>query len=199
MSLVLVLTFTFTFGYSNFKNQIAIAEGDDTGIDLINDNLKDKTKVEKYEKSEGSSQKIVFDNFEDKMMYTLYKYRDIKSSVFDSRIIQKTLNKELDKMSSINDKLLGYGHETMPNCTWVETDFHTIYYCYGLIGFTLIIVIPILLISISGLKCLLDIKNMTKEKFILGFGYGIGLFILYSVGYTMQFAQTVFYLVLLFL
>ena len=38
---------------------------------------------------------------------------------------------------------------------------------------------------------------MTKEKFILGFGFGISLFILYSVGYTMQFSQTVFYLVIL--
>lgn len=195
LSFILVTTFTSTFGFSNFKNQMLISEGDDIGVDLISDNLKDFNELSKYD--ENNENKIELVSFEDKMLYTLYKYRDIRSSVFDNRIIQKTLNKELDSLNSINDKLFGYGHDTMPNCTWVETDVHTIYYCYGLVGFTLVLLIPLGFIAINGIRCLINIKQMTKEKFILGFGFGISLFILYSVGYTMQFSQTVFYLVIL--
>ena len=195
ISCVLIGTFTSTYGFSNFKNQLLISEGDDTGVDLINDNLKDLDELSKYD--DNNENRVELKTFEDKILYTLYKYRDIRSSVFDNRIIQKTLNKELDSLNSINDKLFGYGHETMPNCTWVETDVHTIYYCYGLVGFTLVLLIPLGFIAINGIRCLINIKQMTKEKFILGFGFGISLFILYSVGYTMQFSQTVFYLVIL--
>lgn len=196
MSIILISTFSSTFGYANFENQLDILEGDDIGVDLISDNLTEDIIFDEIEIMEND--KKFMSIFANRMTLTLYKYRDIRSSVFDNRTIQKTLNKYLRSLSPLQDKILGYGHDNMPNCTWVETDVYTIYYCYGLLGFLLVIVIPIIFISINGLKCLLDIKKMNKSKFILGFGYGIALFIIYSVGYTMQFAQTVFYLVMLF-
>lgn len=196
LSIILLATFTHTFGYDNFKNQLGAAEGDDTGVNLISDNLFDDSKFEEYEKMANNKEYMKL--FENRMMLTLYKYRDIKSSVFDNRTIQKTLNRYLWSISPFRDKLLGYGHDNMPNCTWVETDIYTIFYCYGIIGFLIIIVIPIGYISLNGLKCLFHIKKMTRTKFLFGLVYGISLFVLYSVGYTMQFAQTTFYLALLF-
>ena len=191
ISLVLISTFNLTYGYANFKNQISISEGDETGdINLIEDNIDDYEDSTMQENPDLST-------FENRMVYTLYKYRDIKSSVFDNRTIQKTLNKYLYSISPIKDKIFGYGHDTMPNCNWVETDILTIFYCYGLVGFLLIIVLPLGYIAINGLKCLFNIKKMSISKFILGFGFGLSLAILYFVGYTMQFAQTVFYLIIL--
>lgn len=196
ISIILISTFTSTFGYANFENQLGVAEGDEIGVDLISDNLKEDVTLDDIEIMEHDEKLMSI--FENRMTLTLYKYKDIKSSVFDNRTIQKTLNKYLRSISPIQDKLFGYGHDNMPICTWVETDIYTIYYCYGLLGFLLVIAIPIIYIFINGLKCLLNIKNMNKTKFILGFGSAIALFIIYSVGYTMQFAQTVFYLVVLF-
>lgn len=195
LSVILLGTFTHTFGYDNFKNQLAASEGDSIGADLISANLFDENKYEEYEKKANDKKYISV--FENRMMLTLYRYRDIKSSVFDNRSIQKVLNKYLWSISPLKDKLFGYGHDVMPNCTWVETDIFTIFYCYGIIGF-IIILMPIVYISINGLKCLFNIKKMDRVKFLFGFVYGISLFVLYSVGYTMQFAQTVFYLAILF-
>lgn len=193
VSLIMIFTFRYTFGYDNFKNQINISNGDDVGdVNMIEDNLKNSNKFSDYEKM--NNDKLLIKNFDDRMMLTLYNYRDIKSSVFDNRTIQKTLNKYLWSISSFKDKLFGYGQSDMPNCTWVETDFFTIFYCYGIVGFILIILIPLGYISFNGIRCLIKLKQMTRTKFLMGFGFCIGLFILYSVGYTLQFAQTVFYL-----
>lgn len=193
VSLVMIFSFKYTFGYDNFKNQLDNSNGDDIGnVNLIDDNLKDTGKFEEYEKMSGDIHYVK--KFDNRMMITLYRYRDIKSSVFDNRTIQKTLNRYLWKLSPIKDKLFGYGQSNMPICTWVETDFYTIFYCYGLVGFILIILIPLGLISLNGIKCLIKLKQMTRSKFLIGFGFCISLFILYSVGYTLQFAQTVFYL-----
>lgn len=194
LSLVLVFTLKYTYGFDNFKNQIDIYNGDGEGqINLIEDNLKDNGKLAKY----NTDKNVTLVNFEDRMIYTIYKYRDIKASVFDNRTIQKILNKYLRSISPLSDKLLGYGHSNMPNCTWVETDFLTVFYCYGIVGFILIILIPFGFVCIKGLKCLIDIKKMTRSKFLLGCGLAVSIFALYYVGYTMQFAQTVFYLIIL--
>lgn len=196
ISLIMIFTFKYTFGYDNFKNQLDVADGDDIGnVNMIDDNLKNKDKFDEYEKM--SNDKEYMKKFENRMMLTLYKYRDIRSSVFDNRTIQKTLNKDLWNNSPLKDKLFGYGHSVMPNCTWVETDFFTIFYCYGIVGFILIILIPLGYVAFNGLKCLIYIKQMTRTKYLFGISFGISLFILYSVGYTLQFAQTVFYLVIL--
>lgn len=195
LSMALVLSFKYTFGYDNFKRQVGATNQNKTGVNLISDNLKDTSKYDKYNES---LEKIDYTRpFEDRMIVTLYKYRNIKSSVFDNRTIQKTLNRYLWKISPVKDKLLGYGHDVMPNCTWVETDIHTIFYCYGIIGFILIIIIPIGYVAKNGLICLLHYKKLDNEKLILGFGFAISLFIIYSVGYTMQFAQTIFYFIIL--
>ena len=196
VSLVLICTFPYTFGYNNFKNQLNVSDSDESkDVDLIKDNLSNLEKFNEYETMKYDKQYL--NKFENRMMITLYKYREINSSVFDNRIIQKNINKYLRSISPIKDRLLGYGHDTMPNCNWVETDILSIYYCYGLIGLILVIIIPLGCISILGLRCLFNFKNMTKSKFLLGFGFGISLFVIYSVGYTMQFAQTVFYMIIL--
>ena len=197
LSVILLATFSMTYGYDNFKNQIDVTESDSIGVNLISDNLTDNSKFSEYE--EFQNDKEYLSTFENRLMLTLYRYHDIDSSVFDNRTIQKTINRHLWGISPLKDKLFGYGHDDMPNCTWVETDVHTIFYCYGIIGFILILLVPIGYISINGIKCLINIKKMSNAKFLLGFGYGISLFIIYSVGYTIQYAQTVFYLVILFI
>lgn len=193
ISLIMVFTFKYTFGYDNFRNQLDNSIGDDIGnVNLIDDNLKNNSKFNDYEKM--NIDRSLIKSFDDRMMLTLYNYKDIRSSVFDNRTIQKTLNKYLWSISSFKDKLFGYGQSNMPNCTWVETDFFTIFYCYGIIGFMLVILIPLGYVLFYGIKCLINLKQMTRTKFLIGFGFCIALFILYSVGYTLQFAQTVFYL-----
>jgi len=195
LSLVLLFTFKFTFGYDNFKTQLGISESDQTGVSFIKDNLKDDDIKNKYKDVEQNGLKLY--NFEDRMLYSLIKYYDIDSSVFDNRTLQKTLNRYLWKISPTSDKILGYGHDVMPICTWVETDIHTIFYCYGIVGFILIILIPIGFVVLNGFKCLINLKKLTNSKMILGVGFLLGVFIIYYVGYTMQFAQTVFYFMLL--
>ena len=199
ISLILICTFTKTYGFDNFQNQVSISYGDETGIEMPDDSVIDKNK-DKYEENiiiEQQTPKFEISYFEDRVLYTLYKYRDIKTSVFDNRIIQKTINKEIYRLSPISDKILGYGHDTLPKGIWVETDFHTIYYCYGIMGLILILIIPFLCLALIGLKCLINIKNMNKKKFILGFGLGLSMGVLYIVGYTLQFSQTAFYMIIL--
>ena len=102
VTIILITTFKFTFGYDNFENQLHISDGDDTGVNLISDNLKNDVVFDEIEKFENNKQ--FMSNFENRMTLTLYKYRDIKSSVFDNRTIQKTLNRYLWSVSPIKDK-----------------------------------------------------------------------------------------------
>ena len=200
ITLFLLFTFPKTYGYDNFMNQVSIATGDRTETDLPQDDTTESEENKTEESPENEEENLVIPtdisnvfDFKDRVLYSLYIHKDINTYVFDNRIIQKTINEEIYSLSPINDKLLGYGHETMPQGTWVETDFHTIYYCYGL----LVIIIPFLSLSIIGIKCLLNIKEMNKSKFILGIGLGLSMGIIYLVGYTLQFAQTVFYMIVL--
>jgi len=197
LALVLNLTFTSTFGYSNFNSQIENIGTDNK--EQINNFNPDKVDISNIDSSDQINNKnpILNSTKNNKMILAIYRYETLSSEVFDNRIIQKITNKYLRSISSTTDKMLGYGHDTMPQGIWVETDFHSIYYCYGTIGLILIIIIPYLFIAINGLKCLINIKQMSVSKFLLGAGFGLSFFILFFVGYTLQFAQTVFYLVML--
>lgn len=196
LSLVLLFTFKFTFGYDNFETQLGLTEEEKTGVSFIQDNIINEDLKAKYESIDPKV--ATLPTFEDRMLYSLIKNYDIESAVFDNRSIQKILNKDLRSISPIKDKILGYGHDVMPICTWVETDIHTIFYCYGIIGFIMIIIIPIGFVFLNGLKCLINFKKLTISKMLFGFSYILSVFVIYYVGYTMQFAQTVFYLVILF-
>lgn len=197
---ILASTFTLTFGYRNFNTQMDVYNKDNTTAkEQINTYINDKNLTESLEKEEHeqTTQVKKMGAFEKRLKKAVIEFKNVDFSVFDNRTIQIKLNTFLRSISPINDKLFGYGYHTMINCLWVETDTFSIFFSFGLIGFLLIIFIPVLFLGISGIMCLINYKKMNSTKFLLGFGLGIGLFLITFVGYTVMFSQTVFYLIML--
>lgn len=199
LSIVLVSTFKLTYGYDNFINQRKTSEGTKGNISdlIINVDYNQKLDIDSLVSS--FEQYDTINNLDERLKVVLLDNKEITSKIFDNRDIQKIVNKGLYEYSTFEDKLFGYGHDTLPRFIWVETDGWTIFYCYGLVGFILTIVLPLLYVGISGLRCLIDYKNLTTAKMLLGASTLISIAIIFEVGYTMQFAQTVFYYIILLL
>jgi hypothetical protein len=85
----------------------------------------------------------------------------------------------------------------MINCTWVETDTFAIFFSFGIVGFLLILFIPLMLFVIEGLLTLINYKKLNLNKLILGFSTCIAVGLITFVGYTIHFSQTVFYFIML--
>ena len=135
--------------------------------------------------------------FNENLHVAFKKYQTPNFSTFDNRELQLKINKELQKNSSMSDVLLGYGYYTMINCTWVETDTFAIYFSFGLIGFFLLILLPILYFVVSGLKALINYKTLNFNKMLFGFSMCLSIGLITFVGYTLHFSQTVFYFIIL--
>ena len=199
LSIILVSTFKLTYGYDNFINQSKTSESTKGNISdlIINVDYNQKLDIDSLVSS--FEQYDTINNLDERLKVVLLDSKEITSKIFDNRDIQKIVNKGLYEYSTFEDKLFGYGHDTLPRFIWVETDGWTIFYCYGLVGFILTIVLPLLYVGISGLRCLIDYKNLTTAKMLLGASTLISIAIIFEVGYTMQFAQTVFYYIILLL
>lgn len=196
LTVLLLSTFKLTFGYDNFLNQKKVSNSDDPMTEIVKDiDYNNKIDIDKLVKKDEVIN--IEKNLNQRLEVTLLKIDNIKTTTFDNRNIQKTINKQLYKLSPLKDKLLGYGHDTLPRFMWVETDAWTIFYCYGLIGFLLLIILPLCPLIVSGIKCLIKFKQLTTSKMLLGLSSLIGIAIVFEVGYTIQFAQTAFYFIIL--
>lgn len=196
LTLLLLSTFKLTFGYDNFLNQKKVSNSDDSMTEIVKDiDYNNKIDIDKLVKKDEIIN--IEKNLNQRLEVTLLKIDNIKTTTFDNRNIQKTINKHLYKLSPLRDKVFGYGHDTLPRFMWVETDAWTIFYCYGLIGFLLLIILPLCPLIVSGIKCLIKFKQLTTSKMLLGLSSLIGIAIVFEVGYTIQFAQTVFYFIIL--
>jgi len=195
VSIILLCTLTKTYGYSNFYNQIKVSQNEysydeietekpiydaDDLIDIKDENNKDFEFINRLD-----------------LVSTKMKEKDYK--VFDNRNVQIKYNSYLRDLSPLKDKLFGYGYFTMVNSMWVENDVMGIYYSFGIVGFILIIIVPLIFMVFAGLGCLLKFKDLNSGKLLLGYSFGISLIIITFVGYTLLFSQTVFYLILLWI
>lgn len=200
------LTFKNTYGYKNFYNQSALYNGgvleEKVHLDkYINEENVNKIINNDYQKKENlennNSKKKNVNEFNENLHVAFKKYQTPNFSTFDNRELQLKINKELQKNSSMSDVLLGYGYYTMINCTWVETDTFAIYFSFGLIGFFLLILLPILYFVVSGLKALINYKTLNFNKMLFGFSMCLSIGLITFVGYTLHFSQTVFYFIIL--
>ena len=205
-TLFVCLTFKSTYGYKNFYNQTEIYNGGikEETVDLdkyINEEDIIKIINGDYRKKDNfhdnSTKKKNAYDFDENLSMALKKYETPNFSTFDNRTLQLRINKEIQKNSSLQDKLLGYGYYTMINCTWVETDTFAIFFCFGLVGFLLIIMFPLLYFVLSGLKALINYKTLNFNKMLFGFSMCLSIGLITFVGYTLHFAQTVFYFITL--
>lgn len=193
---LIIFTFNLTYGYENFYNQKKIYD---------RDIKEDSPTIDNYIKEENIHI-IIDDNYDQKkyenefslnLSEAIKKYKTPDFASFDNRTVQLKINKELFKLSSISDKLLGYGYYTMINCTWVETDTFAVFFSFGIVGFILILVIPLLFFIKSGLIALINYKKLNQNKLILGFSMCLAIGLITFVGYTLHFSQTVFYFIML--
>ena len=159
---------------------------------IINNDYRKKENLEN-----NNSKKKNVNEFNENLHAAFKKYQTPNFSTFDNRELQLKINKELQKNSSMSDVLLGYGYYTMINCTWVETDTFAIYFSFGLIGFFLLILLPILYFVVSGLKALINYKTLNFNKMLFGFSMCLSIGLITFVGYTLHFSQTVFYFIIL--
>lgn len=193
VSVILIFTTTSTYGYKNFYNQVKVSQSENSYDKFSTDNITYNPEVDDLEVEDDNLEFIErLDSITEQMEKDNYK-------AFDNRNIQILYNSKLQSISPIKDKLFGYGYFTMVNSMWVETDTLGIYYCFGWVGFALIIVIPALFIAISGIGCLIRFKELNSAKLLLGLSFGLSVVIITIVGYTLFFSQTVFYLIILWI
>lgn len=198
--LCLIVTLPYTFARANLNNQLSIyQEKNNKDIDFITNSIYDSNNTIDITHSQSNKNKI-FKNFtfSKKMDLVLLKNKEIKSQFFDNRQIQLMINKDLRTLAKVDEKLFGYGFQNMPKNTWVETDAFIIYYCFGILGFILLIAVPFLLLLYYGIRDLKYIKKFDNVLYLLAFGVGLDFAILVFVGYILYFAQTVFYFVFIY-
>lgn len=208
LALIMLLSFNKTSGYKNFNNQIEVSKRDiienkltinyfskildskeleDISLEDFTENMKQNAKTKK-----------IFENiFVKRLLKTSYKLRTIDYAIFDNRDVQIKYNNELRKISPIKDKLLGYGYFTIINSLWVETDTLGIFYSFGLVGFLIILLIPIIYIFKYILFSIFDFKNLTISKLLFICAIALNIAIITICGYTMFFSQTVYYFILI--
>jgi hypothetical protein len=132
-------------------------------------------------------------SFEMRTLNAISMISGLRAYIFDSRQVQLRLNAYLASISPLRDRILGYGYFTLPKNIWVETDTFALFFSYGIAGFSLIIGIPFLFCLYWGIRMLLNIRRMTPLSWLYGMGMCLGFCLVTLVGYTMFFAQTVFY------
>jgi len=194
---LVIFTFTSTYGYENFYNQKKMYDKD-LKVDkpALEDYIREEN-INKITDDKYNSDRIYKNDFEIILSKAIKKYKTPDFASFDNRTIQFKINKELFKLSPIKDRLLGYGYYTMINCSWVETDTFAIFFSFGIVGFLLILFIPLMLFVIEGLLTLINYKKLNLNKLILGFSTCIAVGLITFVGYTIHFSQTVFYFIML--
>ena len=195
ISIILCCTLTKTYGYSNFYNQVQVSQNESSYEDFSTGNLTYNPETDVVEKPEKELE-LEFINRLDSITAEM---ENDSYKAFDNRVIQIKYNEKLRQISPMKDKLFGYGYFSMVNSMWVENDTMGIYYSFGLIGFILIILIPLIFMIISGLGCLIRFKELNSSKLMLGLSFGISVVIITLVGYTLLFSQTVFYMIMLWI
>ena len=201
MSFCLLITFNNTIGYDNFYNQVELLQKDisedkftieefSKRLDIIdyadgNDDLAESNKIDKA---------ITENVFIKRLNATSHKLKSIDYKIFDNRDVQLKYNKSLRSISPVKDKILGYGYFTMINSLWVETDSLGIFYCFGLLGFTLIIFMPVAYLALLVLS---NIRKLNVAKLLFIFALGLSIGVITVSGYTIMFAQTSYYFVLI--
>ena len=93
-----------------------------------------------------------------------------------------TLNKY--KLSSAKYKLFGIGYLNQPETLSIERDAFMIMFNFGIIGFLIVLLKPILIWIKSALKILTNIKNIELDTLYLFEGFSIFFCISLYAGYT---------------
>jgi hypothetical protein len=227
LALVLVFTLPYTSARESLEHQISIfrRNTDLSTVSLIKgasriteeDNLVQETQKSKPVIANGTIEETkaveettaseavsiveprvpVPGEFEKRLLHSIKKVKDQSAHVIDNRQIQLKINMDLRSNSPLRDKLFGYGYYTMAKNTWVETDTMTLFFSYGVLGALLIVGVPLLMCLYWILRGLFHFRKMTPEAWIYAFGIALSTGVITFVGYTMLFAQTVFYLAVL--
>ena len=166
------------------------AEGSETG-------RKDLMKLQESINKNGMLEnKNIFQVHSLKMIENYYKW-DYESSYLlekkyangelhpsDMRAKQLVYNLNKYKLSSIQYKLFGLGYLNQPETLSIERDIFMIIFSFGIIGFLIVLLKPILIWFKSFLKILNNIKNVELDTLYLFEGFSIFFCISIYAGYT---------------
>lgn len=187
---VLIVTLPYTSARSNLHNQNMIGQSD-TEFDSVDFVMEGMDEAE--EEPDPDKPQRPANAFKRRMKRTLDYASQCTAKVMDNRQIQLVMNSHLQSISPLRDKFLGYGFHTMPKNTWVETDTLALYYSYGYLGVLMVIGLPLVFVMYWGVRALLRIRKLKASTWVYGMGICLGFCLVTVVGYTMFFAQTVFY------
>lgn len=194
--LILAITLPFTLAGKNLQGQTIIAKSDTDFkiVDFITDNLeKPPDEHVRPDKNHLQLDDTIVPSFENRMTQSLRHVSSLSKKVIDNRQIQLKLNQHLFSISPLRDKVLGHGYFTMPKNTWVETDTFALLFSYGVLGVLIILGIPLLVTAIFALRMIRRPRYMKSSAWLYILGVTLGFGLVTVVGYTMFFAQTVFY------
>lgn len=190
---ILFVVLSKTFGFKNMMHQSEVGEQEQKFENY-------QFNVDAYDEKGLPPENIEINSnslsLEYRVNYVIGNKLKENIKAFDNRHVQGIVNEEIWKISPMSEKLFGYGFETLPLNIWVETDFHIIYYCFGIFGLIILIGLPIVYLLYQMIKNIKNIKKLSYTTWILGFNVCLNIGMVITVGYILYFAQTAIYFVL---
>ena len=181
----------------------ASAEGSETNRkDLIKlqENINKSEKIEKRTKFQEHSLKMIenyykWDYESSCLLEKKYATGELHPSNMRSKQLIYNLNKY--KLSSIQYKLFGLGYLNQPETLSIERDIFMIIFSFGIVGFLLVLLKPILIWIKSALKILINLKNIELDTLYLFEGLSIFFCISIYAGYTFIYTNFSIFLVII--
>lgn len=164
---------------------------------------------ENINKTENSKNKTKYEEYRIKEIENYYKW-DYESSLLlekkyatgalhpsDMRSKQLIYNLNKYKLSSIQYKLFGLGYLNQPETLSIERDIFMIIFSFGIIGFLVVLLKPILIWIKSVFKILKNIKKVELDTLYLFEGFSIFFCISIYAGYTFIYTNFSIFLVII--
>ena len=141
---------------------------------------------------------IEYKNWNDKASKYLIKlYKSGKVHPTDMRKKQFFYSKKKFELASIEYKMFGIGYLNQEASLSLESDFLMAFFCFGILGFLLMLMIPIIEFFKAIKFILLNIKKIDLETYLLFMGLGIFFCISIYAGYTYIYTNFSIFLVML--
>ena len=141
---------------------------------------------------------IEYKNWNDKASKYLIKlYKSGKVHPTDMRKKQFFYSKKKFELASIEYKMFGIGYLNQEASLSLESDFLMAFFCFGILGFLLMLMIPIIEFFKTIKFILLNIKKIDLETYLLFMGLGIFFCISIYAGYTYIYTNFSIFLVML--
>lgn len=206
LAFISVIIMFLTYQYTPVAYNTAINNANakvDVGEYNMNDingssNIDSMDEIIKENKGKDVSRLVEYNKWNKEASEYLEKlFKEGKVHPSNMRVKQFYYSNKKFMLSSIEYKLFGIGYLNQESNLSIESDFLMSFYCFGIVGFLLFLLIPIYEFIKSTVFILRNLKIIDLETYLLYMGLGIFFCISLYAGYTYIYTNFSIFLVIL--